>query len=250
VRLFVPPDELSGEAVTIEGEGHRHLARSLRAAVGDAVTVFDGRGTEIEARIERVGRRATVLSLGRRRVATTAPEVDITLLQGLARGDRMDAIVQKTTELGVARIVPVITLRSAPAAAAATAARLRRWLTIAREAARQSERADVPAILPPVPLADALARPLSDPTDVLRLALWEESRGPGLGDHLERVRSDKTPPPVILLVGPEGGFAVEEIDGARAAGFTVASLGRRVLRVETAAMVAVALVQAAAGGLG
>jgi 16S rRNA (uracil1498-N3)-methyltransferase len=251
-RLFVSADQLLGATATVGGEAHRHLARVLRARPGERVVLFDGLGDEVEAEVVAVERDATRLALGQRRTVELAGRAEIVLLQGLARGERMDFIVQKTTELGVSRIVPVIAGRSiaklAPSAAGAGgSARRARWEKIAREAARQSGRADVPRIADAVPLDEALAAARSDAAarpEQLRLALWEASRG-----HPLRQALRAGPRAVTLLVGPEGGFAAEEMADAAASGFEVVGLGPRILRVETAAVVAVALVQAAAGGL-
>lgn len=234
-RLFVPAERLAGERLTVDGDGFRHLTKVLRLGAGDTLCVFDGRGTEIEARIVAVGARAAELALGARR-ALAPPACAITLLQAVPRGDRMDLVVQKTTELGVARVVPVVAARSV---AHPPADRRRRWQTIAQEAARQCGRADVPEIAEPVALAAAIA---ALPAGPARLVLWEEERARPL-------RAALGAPAVALLVGPEGGFAASEVEAVRAAGFTSAGLGPRILRAETAAIVAVALAQAAAGGL-
>jgi 16S rRNA (uracil1498-N3)-methyltransferase len=234
-RIFVPPERLDGDRVTLTGEPHKHLAKVLRLQEGDDVLVFDGRGREIEARVVSVGARAIELALGMRRAIELAP-VRITLLQAVPRGERMDLLVQKTTELGVAAIVPVLARRSV---ARPPAGRARRWQTIASEAARQSGRADVPVVAEVVELDAALSAATG-----MKLLLWEEERGTSLKGALGQV-----PREVALLVGPEGGWAPEEVEAARRAGFVAVGLGPRVLRVETAAIVAVTLVQAAAGGL-
>jgi len=257
-RLFVPPERLQGATATLDADAHRHVARVLRARPGDRLTLFDGRGTEVDAEVVSVGRDETVVALGERhdgRVAASAG-AEIVLLQSLARGERMDVIVQKTTELGVARIVPVVAGRSVsrpvgqgssqggPQDGSLRAARRARWEKIAREAARQSGRADVPRIDDAVPLAAALAEAAASEGQHARLALWESSRG-----HPLRHALVPAPRKVTLLIGPEGGFAEAEVAAAAAAGFQVVGLGARILRVETAAIVAVALTQAAAGGL-
>jgi 16S rRNA (uracil1498-N3)-methyltransferase len=240
-RLFVPPGDLEGTRVVVTGDAHRHLARVLRARRGDTVTLFDGIGSEIEAEVTRVGAQETELALGPRRVGTAVdPARAITLLVAVARGDRMDFVVQKSTELGVARIVPIVAGRSVARPEPTTARRVR-WQTIAREAARQSGRADTPAVEEPRPLTTALADPA---LPARRLALWEGSPGRPL-----RALLAGEPAPTALLVGPEGGFASGEVAAAEAAGWVPVGLGPRVLRVETAAIVGVALAQAAAGGL-
>jgi 16S rRNA (uracil1498-N3)-methyltransferase len=243
-RLFLPADELTGESARIDGEAHRHLSRVLRMVKGERLVIFDGQGTEIDAEIRSVGRDATLVGLGARRKLTPATMPRLVLLQGIARGERMDLIVQKTCELGVSAIVPVVASRSVPRLHGTAAdARRARWEKIAREAARQCGRADVPAIAPPASLRDALAVAETEP-DSLRLALWEESGGRSL-----RAALSGPPRASFLLVGPEGGWEEQEMRTAQTMGFEVVGLGPRILRAETAAVVAVALAQAAAGGL-
>ena len=247
-RLFVPAERLAGARVTLTGDEHQHVARVLRARPGDALTLFDGAGHEVDGTIVTVGKHDVELTLGARRAGTvTAAPVTLTLLVAVPRGERMELIVQKTTELGVARVVPVVTDRSVVRPDDKHRAR---WEKIAREAARQCGRADVPTVDAPVSLAAAVAAPDLPAT---RLALWEAERGRSLRAHLAGAYAADAPgranPPTALLVGPEGGFAAEEIAVALAAGFVAVSLGPRILRVETAAIVAVALAQAAAGGL-
>ncbi len=238
-RLFVAPERLTGQTVTLDGEDHRYLTRVLRLAVGHEVEIFDGGGIQIDGRIAAVGARATEVALGQRR-QVPLPRVFITLLQAVPRGDRMDWIVQKATELGVGRIVPALTSRSV--ARPAAAGRPTRWRTIAEEAARQSGRADVPVIDAPLPLAEALVLPVAP--DARRLMLFEGVRDCPLRGALTGHERD-----VLLLVGPEGGFAPDEVTAARVAGFGPVGLGARILRVETAALVALTLVQAAVGAL-
>jgi 16S rRNA (uracil1498-N3)-methyltransferase len=242
-RLFVAAERLGGERLVLSGDEHRHVARVLRARPGEALTLFDGAGGEVEATIVTVGAREVELTLGERRAAPgAAPAVAVTLLVAVPRGERMDWLVQKTTELGVARIVPVSTERSV-ARPEAGGGRKPRWEKIAREAARQCGRADVPRVEEPTPLAEALADPA---LPARRFALWEGERGRSLGQALATDAAS----PTAILVGPEGGFAADEVAEATRTGFAAVGLGPRILRVETAAVVAVALAQESAGGLG
>jgi 16S rRNA (uracil1498-N3)-methyltransferase len=247
-RLFVAPERLGGETVALDDEPHRYLSRVLRLQAGDAVTVFDGEGHEIAAVIESSDARVTVLRLGERRDAARLGR-PVILLQAIPKGERMDLLVQKTTELGVARICPVVSartvvqaVRAKPGAAGGSGDnRLRRWRLIAQEAARQCGRADLPIVDEPRSLDEALAL---TPPDCVRFMAWEEDRAQPLRRALG---GDE--PAVALLIGAEGGFTAAEAETAARAGFTAVGLGPRILRSETAAIVAVALVQAALGSL-
>jgi len=238
-RVFIPAQLLDHERVTLDRVASRHLVRVLRLQAGAEVCVFDGCGTEIEGRIVRASAAGVEVALGaRHRVAL--PLASITLLQSVPRGDRMDFIVQKTTELGVTRIIPVLSARGM---VKPPPGKTRRWRTIAQEAARQSGRADVPEVAEVTALDAALAGAAE--AGGTRLVLWEEERAL----PLRQIFAQAPPLPVTLLVGPEGGLSQEEVASARARGFRTVGLGPRILRVETAALVAVALTQAAVGGL-
>ncbi len=237
--LFVPAEQLAGERLALAGDSYRHLIKVLRLKVGDEVLLFDGQGTQIEARLLAVGARTAELALGRRNTVGRPPRAPITLLQVVPRGERMDFIVQKTTELGVSCLVPVVSERSV---VKPPAERRRRWEKIAQEAARQCGRADVPEVAEPVHFAAAIARPGLG--DAARFVLWEGERELSLRRAL--TGSERA---FALLVGPEGGLSPDEVRAAVAYGFATAGLGPRILRVETAAIAALTLVQAAAGGL-
>ena len=240
-RLFVPPDRMRANPITVTGEEHHHLARVLRARPGDAVTLFDGAGGELAARVVRVGRAETELAPGPGgpEAIPHAPRAGapLVLLTAVPRGGRMDFLVQKCSELGVSRIVPIIAARSV---ARPEPGRRARWEKIAREAARQCGRADVPVVEAPAMLAAALAAP---ELPERRLVLSPSPAGRSLRALLP------DPSATALLVGPEGGLAADENEAAEAAGFVPVSLGSRILRVETAAIVAVALAEEAFGAL-
>jgi 16S rRNA (uracil1498-N3)-methyltransferase len=243
-RLYVPPDQLGSDRVALAGDPHKYLTRVLRLHAGDPVVVFDGEGHEIDAVIDHSDAHGTVLRLGPRRDAAP-PGRKVVLLQAIPKGERMDLLVQKTTELGVAQICPVLTERTVVQVARDRVGggdnRLRRWRLIAQEAARQCGRADLPVIDEPRSLAEALA---SIPADCARFLAWEEDRARPLHQALTG-----NEPAVALLIGAEGGFAADEAEAAARAGFVAVGLGPRILRSETAAIVAVALVQAALGNL-
>ncbi len=232
-RIHLPPERIEGARGVLAPEARRYLADVLRLAPGARIEVFDGRGGRYEGRIEE-GFEA--VRLGPREEAPAAA-VEIALLLALAKGEKMDLVVQKATELGVARILPFAAERSVVRLEAAKVGeRAARWRRIAEEAARQSGRADVPEVRPPVALGQALA----DLAPATRAFVFH----PG-GGRLD----GPAPASVAAVVGPEGGLSDAEVRDCEAAGATRASLGPRTLRAETAAIVAVALLQARFGDL-
>jgi len=238
-RLFVPTEELTGEQITLEGEPHRYLTRVLRFRAGASVHLFDGRGLEVSATILRAGSREVTLQLGDRRTVSVASTPPVTLLQGLPRPERMDLVIQKATELGAARVVPVRAERSA----VGQQARRERWEKIAQEAARQCGRADTLALGELSTLGEALATLRAGTTRVIP---WEEApEALPLGEAVAPGALG-----VDLLIGPEGGFSSDEVNLARSSGFAVVTLGPRILRTETAAIAALAVIQNQLGALG
>jgi 16S rRNA (uracil1498-N3)-methyltransferase len=242
-RLFVEPSRLSEEIVVIAGEDHRYLTRVLRLGIDDTLLLFDGIGVEADARIIRVGPRALELKVEARRPATPLERPEITLIQALTKGDKLDVVVQKATELGVQRIIPVTSARSVPRLEAMRAlGRRARWQKIAREASRQSGRADVPEVESVMPIVAALR----SAGDAFKIMMWEGARQHGLRE----VMPGEKPKRIVIATGPEGGFSIEEVEAARASGFHVVGLGPRILRTETAALVTISILGYALGDLG
>ena len=232
-RIFADAALLQGNEVT--------LTRVLRLHAGDEVVLFDGRGQDIRATIARAGSQGVTLNLGARTQMQLARTAPVTLLQGLPRADRMDLIVQKASELGAARLIPVRTARTARG----QQGRPDRWTRIALEAARQCGRAVCLELADVMTLEEALrALPAGDPGD--RVVPWEEAPdAPALGRLIS-----PAPSSVTVLIGPEGGLGPEEAGLAIDAGFRVATLGPRILRTETAAIAVLAIVQARLGAMG
>lgn len=214
----------------------RHAARALRLGPGDRLTLFDGRGGEYAASIERVDRDEVAVRVGAFRPREAESPLALTLVQALQAGDKMDLTVQKAVELGVVRIVPVIARRSVVRLAGERAARrVAHWRGVAESACEQCGRNRVPQIDEIVPLADWLgALPAAAGDCRLMLA-------PGAARTLALL---PPPPAATLLVGAEGGLDPVECAAARAAGFDAVRLGPRVLRTETAGMAALAAMQA------
>lgn len=238
-RLYTPalPDE--GGEVRLDPGSARHT-RVLRLSVGDAIVLFDGRGAEAEGRIAHLAGAEVRCVVGPPR-ARARPGPAIVLCQCVPKGGKLEDIVRASTELGVSAIHLVASERSVPRLDDDRAERrLTRLTRVAQEAARQSGRSDVPDVLAPAPPAEVLARA---PADAVRVVF-----APGAASTLEQAIA--APAPLgWLLVGPEGGLSPVEIDLARGLGFTPVGLGPTVLRVETAAPVAVALLTHALGGL-
>ncbi|MDR7556157.1 MAG: RsmE family RNA methyltransferase [Armatimonadota bacterium] len=227
-RFYVAPGSLPAPLITFGPREAHHIARVLRLRPGTRIVVFDG-ACEVDAElVSTTGGVVTARPLGP--VRPIVRPVALTLLQGLPRGPKMDVIVRMATELGVAAIRPVLTTRAAPEPGAA---RVERWRRIAREAARQCGRGDVPAVEAPAPLAQALAA--LGPVDLL-VVPWERARRP-----LGAVVAGRAFAAAAVLVGPEGGLAADEVAAAEAAGGEAVSLGPLVLRTETAGLATVAM---------
>lgn len=244
-RFHVRPDAVEGTRLTFEAEEARHMARTLRLAAGDLVAAVDGNGRQYTVRLERVTADAAVGTvLSATRSAAESP-LAITLAQGVPKGHKLETIIRAATELGVARIVPVLTERTVVRLEAARSReRVRRWQRVATEAAKQCGRAVIPPVEPPRPLTEFLA---DLPAGGLRLCLWE-GEGRGLGAVLAELGGPVSA--AIALIGPEGGLAAAEVELSVAHGFLSASLGPRVLRTETAGPAVVAVLQSRLGDLG
>lgn len=246
IRVHVPAPLASGLRLQLPVAAAAHVARVLRLAAGDALALFDGRGAEHEARIEAIkGGRVEVL-VGARRAGTAGREspLRVTLLQALARGEKMDWVLQKATELGVARIAPVATGRSVVQLDGERAdKRLAHWQGVVAAACEQCGRNVLPEVLAPAPLAAACAALPAG----LRLVLSPEAALPLVSALAAREAPRDS---VTLLIGPEGGLDAGELELAARAGFVAVTLGPRVLRTETAAIAALGILQALAGDLG
>ncbi|MEW6173467.1 MAG: 16S rRNA (uracil(1498)-N(3))-methyltransferase [Bacillota bacterium] len=251
-RLFVPREEWRGDVVPVRGEDMRYLIRVLRLGAGDGVTVLDGQGRVFSAVINNVTNEAVFLALAEEITPDTEPGVRVALFQAVPKGDKMDLVVQKATELGAYRIVPVITERVVARPDVKKAVRRRdRWQRIAREASRQCGRSMVPAVETMLSLQAALE--LHHSTSFLGIMPWEGEEELSLRGFLEGILCAPTSERgngISVFIGPEGGFSLSEVDAARACGVVTVSLGKRILRTETAGMITLALILHAFGELG
>lgn len=241
-RLLVPGAAEGG--VTVEGPRFHYLSRVLRLEAGDGLEVFDGTGHAFDAKLVSVGETSAQLALGPSRDAPTARA--ITVVQGLPKGDKLELVLQKGTELGVAAFAPAACTRSVVKLdEKAAASRVARWRKIVEEAARQSGRADVPHVEAPAPLATAIAQ-LAPGTAVF--VLDEAERAVTLSQAFAALEGARTP--VALVIGPEGGLDRAEVDALADRGAVPVTLGRLVLRTETAALAAVSVLRHLDGELG
>jgi 16S rRNA (uracil1498-N3)-methyltransferase len=220
-RFFLAAPPSAGRAV-LTGDEARHLARVLRASVGDEVTLFDGRGRSWPARVAAIGRDTVELETGEPRVEAVSGRV-LTLAVALPKGDRQKWLVEKLTELGVARLAPLVTERGVAEATAGAVARLARGVI---EASKQCGRDTLMEIGSPASVAEVVAR-----KPAAAIGLVADPRGAPLDTAGWPPQAE-----VIGLVGPEGGFSSAELALADAAGWPRISLGPYVLRIETAAV--------------
>lgn len=238
-RLFVPAETLShATPLRLLGAEHHYLTRVLRLTIGDEVLLLDGVSQVAKTRIVRVDGEA--LELERLSVETAAAhgEPQVTLYMALLKGERHDLVVQKATELGARRIVTLLCKHCVPELGQQRAERRQqRWQRIAKAAAQQCRRPDLPDVTPPMTLRDALAQDQNR----RRLMLYEGT-APPLRSLLDGETDTERVRDIALVIGPEGGLDAAEVGLLREAGFLSASLGPRVLRAETAALAALAVV--------
>jgi 16S rRNA (uracil1498-N3)-methyltransferase len=237
-RVFVGQKLVSGKGVGLPEQAGLHLTRVLRLDPGAPVTLFDGTGGEYAGTLERDGKKWWAKVGSHDPVERESP-LSVTLLQGIARGERMDLIVQKATELGVARIVPLFAERSVVKADEKQRARkLEHWQAIAVAACEQCGRNRIPEIAEPRSLGDAVdALPAG-----LRCLLAADA-----AESLASAAARAATREIALLIGPEGGIAPNEQSFARANGFVACRMGPRIMRTETAGLAALATLQVVAG---
>jgi 16S rRNA (uracil1498-N3)-methyltransferase len=237
-RLFVDC-VLAGDRLSLDERESHYVGHVLRLKRGDELVAFNGRGTERGAILSTLGRHRAELELGGTLVPLPASRLDITIIQALTKGDAMDLVVQKATELGVSAILPVFTeLGVVKLNAERAERRLEHWHRIAQSACEQCGRHEPPRIAPPVALVQCLD---SLPAEAPRFALDPDAQ--------HRVACSVKPNRVVAAVGPEGGFAIDDWRRLDGAGFERVTLGPRVLRVETATLAVCAVIQSLWGDM-
>lgn len=236
ICIFLTPEELSTEEVIITGDQAKHLS-VLRVKTGEMITVFDGLGCKYDCKILQINKKNFIAEKLSKTPYSAESPVSITLAQGIAKGEKMDLIIQKATELGVTKVIPLITERSQ----VRHTAKIERWKKIALSAAQQSRRGKVPEIYEPVSLDGFLESRHKG------IIFYEEKTDKRLKQILTDFKDYKE---ITILIGPEGGFSKGEVNAAVEKGFLEASLGPRILRTETAAINAISIIQYELGDAG
>ena len=229
-KFFAPRENITDTKITIDSEDAKHIERVLRLGTGDEITICDGRGIDYKTKICQITKSSVICDILSREKCDTEPEIKITLYQGIPKASKMDYIIQKTTELGITRIVPVTLSRCVVKLENCNAVKkkVERWQKIAYEAAKQSGRGVIPDIAMPVTIDEAIeAMKKSD----LAFAPYECEADTRLRDVI-RNKSDVDT--VSFMIGPEGGFDITETQRLTEAGITTITLGKRILRTETA----------------
>lgn len=223
-KFFTSPALISDGSVKIVGEDVAHISRVLRMSPGDKITVCDGEGNDYDAVIEQVGKTEVTAKIIGSYVCEAEPSVRITLYQSLPKQGKMEYIIQKCTELGVARIVPVYTKRCIVKPSDKT----ERWNKVALSAAKQCGRGVVPKVMPVLTFDQAVLQMSKSECALMPYECEEKTR-------LKEVIGGKAFTEVSLFIGPEGGFELSEVEKATGMGIKPVTLGKRILRTETAA---------------
>lgn len=224
-NFYINKNDITEKQALITGEEAQHISRVLRMKKGDEVTLCDGEGNFYEAVLSDFSDKSVTADILSSRRAETEPETKITIFQGVPKNPKLETIVQKATEIGVVRIVPVDTVRTV--AKLDKSAKVDRLRKIAKEAAKQSKRGIIPYVNDAVSFKEAVK--MASEAD-LALIPYEEEREVSL----KKALSGKNPQTVAIMIGPEGGFEKEEICLAKESGVISVTLGKRILRTETA----------------
>jgi len=273
-RIFIPSISIQERRISITGEKARYLTTVLKCRKGDELVIFDDEGNCLKTKILKTYRREVLAEVLEEFFCDTESALNIILVQGLLKGHKMDLIIQKVTELGVKEVQPVITVRSQ----LRDTRKVARWRKIAEEASEQSGRSVVPLVHKPMHFNGWLS--LLTVSNTLKGFIFYEEEGIRISEAVESLRlstegiatdfrinnppssplikggqrgiTDKNelPSDVFVLIGPEGGFTKDEVAAAEKTGFIVTTLGKRILRAETAAISAITLMQFLLGDLG
>ncbi len=234
-HFYVNPKDMKDKSFVIENEQFHYLSAVRRFSVGDEINIFDGLGNSYKARIDNIGKKSmqgTILSSK----TLVLPETKISLYTAIPKGERFDWLIEKASEIGVSKIVPIIYVRSVVKELSEN--KLERYKKISISASSQSWRADIMPVYNPVKFNEVVER-LSSKENTLNILPWESEEEKNILDLLKENKDIKN---INIFIGPEGGFDKNEIDLALQNGFKTVTLGKNILRVETAAIVASSIV--------
>jgi len=244
-RFFVSPKQIEAGRVYLNGPDVVHIAKVLRLSAGDRLVVLDGQGKSYLAVLEQICKGEVSCAIEKELAAAAGALLKVTLVQGIPKGDKMDLIIQKGTELGLNGLIPLLSERAVVKLEGDKLFKRReRWRRIALEAAKQCRRPDIPEISVPKSWEQALA---DLPPDAVALIPWEEENAESLKGFLQH---SKPPEEIFVFIGPEGGFSAGEVERARLHGVRPVTLGPRILRTETAGLAVLAMILYQWGDLG
>ena len=232
-RFPIAENQVNNAEALISGTDYKHIVKVLRLKTGDEITLFDTNSTEYYGKIKKISKRDIIVAIERSRQVNTESPIDVTLLQGLPKGDKMDYIIEKATELGVTRVVPVITERSQ----VRERDRMKRWERIASEASKQCGRTKPTIIENTLDFDGAIKLYSKSELSIILHVDYEVSAKSYIKNSLQ------APQNIVLFVGPEGGFTDNEVLLGNKMGFISLGLGPRVLRTETASISVLSVIQ-------
>ncbi|MEK6692341.1 MAG: 16S rRNA (uracil(1498)-N(3))-methyltransferase [Nitrospirota bacterium] len=240
-RLFLEPEKILRDRAIIDGTNVRYLTNVLRSSMGDELTLLDGLGKGYKGKIVSIGRDKIDVQIAKAFEINTESPLDITIAQGIPKAEKMEIIIQKATELGVKKVVPLITQRAV--VRTKSPVRLERWSKIATSSAQQSGRSKIPLIESITGYKEFLSREFSG----VKMIFYEGRVKKGIKEFLRELTVVKE---ITFLIGSEGGFTEEEVGMAIKKGFTPVGLGPRILRTETAGITALSILQYELGDMG
>ncbi|MHB8086831.1 MAG: 16S rRNA (uracil(1498)-N(3))-methyltransferase [Anaerolineaceae bacterium] len=235
-RFFIPAELFQTSEITLPHDISQQICRVLRLKTGSEIVLLDDQGYEYPSRLSEVSESHCTASKITKQPALGEPATQIMLLIGLTQREKFELILQKCTEIGVTSFVPIVTTRTLIQKTSDADDKSARWKKIIQEAAEQSHRGRIPALSHALKYADALAQSKTD--DALKLILWEDEANLSIKQQLRAFKGKQ----VSLIIGPEGGLSAEEVELAKASGYGPVSLGKRILRMETAAIHAAGVV--------
>lgn len=235
-RFFIPAELFQTTEINLPREISQQICRVLRLKTGAEILLLDDQGFEYPSHLSEVSESYCTATVVSKQPSQTEPSTQITLLISLTQREKFELILQKCTEIGVATFIPIITTRTLIQKISDVEDKYTRWKKIIQEAAEQSHRGRIPLLTPALKYGEALAKSKTD--DSLKLILWEDETNLSIKQQLRAFKGRH----VSLIIGPEGGLSPEEVELAKASGYIPVSLGKRILRMETAAIHAAGVV--------